>query len=242
MRKIIFITFGGPKEKFNNAVIRICNEAKNFLIFDEIYGFNDIDLKEDKEFWEKHGKFIENNKKGYGYWIWKPYLIQKKLLEINEDDILVYADCGCEINLDGKKRFLEYIYMLDNNPNNFGVISFQMKHLLEKIYTKKNILKWFKANEIIKNTGQFVACVQILKKNKHSSNIINTWVNNMIYHLINDDTYNEEQYFKENRHDQSIYSVIVKKFGSIKLSDETWFEEWDDGKNFPILAKRNYII
>lgn len=32
----------------------------------------------------------------------------------------------------------------------------------------------------------------------------------MIYHLINDDTDNEEQYFKENRHDQSIYSVIVK--------------------------------
>ena len=162
-------------------------------------------------------------------------------MEINEDDILVYADCGCEINLDGKTRFLEYIYMLDNNPNNFGIISFQMKHLLEKIYTKQKIFKWFKANEIIKNTGQFVGGVQILKKNKHSLNIINTWMNNMIYHLINDDTDNEEQYFKENRHDQSIYSVIVKKFGSIKLSDETWFENFDDGKNFPIFAKRNNI-
>ena len=58
----------------------------------------------------------------------------------------------------------------------------------------------------------------------------------MIYNLINDDTKNEENCFIENRHDQSIYSIIVKKFGSIKLNDET-YDFTDTTK--PILAKRN---
>ena len=157
-------------------------------------------------------------------------------MELNENVILVYADCGCEINPEGKNRFLEYINMLDNNPNNFGLISFRMPQYLEKKWTKQAVLKWFMATEKIKNTGQFLAGIQIIKKNKHSINIINTWYHNMIHQLINDDTKNEANYFIENRHDQSIYSIIVKKFGSIKLNDET-SDLTDTTK--PIFAKRN---
>lgn len=233
MRKFVFITFGGPKIRFEKPVNRICNEAKAFSIFDEIYGFDDNDLKKDNIFWEKHGNFIENNPRGYGYWIWKPYIIQKKLMELNENDILVYADCGCKMNVHGKPRFLEYIDMLDNNSNNFGLISFRMGNLLEKRWTKQAILKWFMATEKMKNTGQFLAGVQIIKKNKHSINIINTWYNNMIPQLINDDTKNEANYFIENRHDQSIYSIIVKKFGSIQIQDEPL--KYNDNTK-PILA------
>jgi hypothetical protein len=238
MRKFVFITFGGPKEKFNNALIRICKEANNFSIFDEICSFNDTHLKEDFMFWYKNGHFIEKNQRGYGYWIWKPYLIQKKLCELNEGDILVYADCGCEININGKQRFLEYISMLDSDPNEYGIISFQMEHL-EKKWTKKAIFDWFKVDESIKNSGQCVGGIQIIKKNKHSSNVVNEWVNNIRHELINDNTDNEDFCFIENRHDQSIYSIIVKKYGSIKLPDETYFEDWNNGINYPILAKRN---
>ena len=175
MRKFTFITFGGPKERFNHAVQRICNEAKQFEIFDEVYGYNDDDLKQDNNFWKKHGTFIENNSRGYGYWIWKSYLIQKKLNEIDEGDILVYADCGCELNLKGKPRFLEYIDLLDKNLKNYGIISFQMEHL-EKKYTKKIIFNWFDADDEIKNSGQCIGGIQIIKKNQHSVNIINEWV------------------------------------------------------------------
>ena len=238
MRKFVFITFGAPKKKFHNALSRIYNEAKQFSLFDEIICYDETELKKDEVFWSKNGSFIENNVRGYGYWIWKPYLIYKKLIDLNENDILVYADCGCEINVNGKKRFNEYIDMLDNNEDNYGIISFQMEHL-EKKWTKKAILEWFKVDENIKNTGMCVASIQIIKKNNHSMFVINEWMNNMKYELINDDILNEESYFIENRHDQSIYSIIVKKYGSIKLKDETWFNDWNYGINFPILVKRN---
>jgi hypothetical protein len=84
-----FITFGGPKFNYQNRVKRICYEATNLDFFDEIVGFTDIDLKNDTTFWAKHGEFIENNKRGYGYWLWKPFLIKKALEGINDNDILL---------------------------------------------------------------------------------------------------------------------------------------------------------
>jgi hypothetical protein len=128
--------------------------------------------------------------------------------------------------------------MFDNNSNNYGILSFQMNHLLEKTFTKKAILNWFRADDSIINTCQCLGGVQIIKKNKHTINIINTWMYNMRYELIDDYTNCENPDFIENRRDQSIYSLTVKKLGSVKLPDETWFEDLSDGINFSILAKR----
>lgn len=89
----IFITFGNPT--YHNSVKRICKEAENLDFFTKIYGFTEVDLKQDEYFWNNHGNFIENNNRGYGYWLWKSYLIQKELNRINENDILIYCDAGC---------------------------------------------------------------------------------------------------------------------------------------------------
>jgi hypothetical protein len=58
------------------------------------------------------------------------------------------------------------------------------------------------------------------------------------YHSISID---ESINFKQNRGDQSILSVLVNTYGSIKLKDETYFENsWDkDGKNYPFWATRH---
>jgi hypothetical protein len=76
-RKTVFVTFGGPTPNYHSAVDRICNEARSTNWFNEINGYKDSDLKSDTDFWNKHGQFIESNNRGYGYWIWKSYLIQK---------------------------------------------------------------------------------------------------------------------------------------------------------------------
>jgi hypothetical protein len=233
-----FMTFGGPTSNFHNSVRRICNEAENLQFFDNIYGFTEMDLKQDTDFWSKHGNFIENNQRGYGYWIWKSYLIQKELNKINENDILIYCDSGCQINSAGKDRLLEYIDMLNNNKENYGIISFQLE-FKELLYTKRKILEHFSID--YNNDLQNMATVLIMKKNNHSINIIDNWyISNCNYDLINDNTYNEDPNFIENRHDQSTLSILVNKYGSIKLIDETYFHpNWDTvGKEYPFLAKR----
>ena len=65
----------------------------------------------------------------------------------------------------------------------------------------------------------------------------------MDLYLINDDKTDEIPLFVDIRHDQSIFSVLVNKYGSIKIYDETYFEEFDSnwykqGRNYPLLARR----
>lgn len=235
-QKAKFITFGSPT--YYHGVKRICEEAKQLEFFDEIQGFTDVDLKKDV-FWEKHGNFIENNKKGYGYWIWKSYLIKKTLDELNENDILVYCDAGCEINKNGKNRLLEYVNMLLSNKQNYGLISFQLTYS-EIMYTKNAIFDHFECDKKSKQMLQCVATVQIIKKNDHSINLVNKWYESCCHkHLINDEIRQEHPSFIENRHDQSILSVLVNKYGSIKLFDETYCSNWENAKDFPFLAKRH---
>ena len=44
-------------------------------------------------------------------------IIKQSLLDISENDILIYCDAGCKINLKGKKRFDEYIDLLKIQMN-----------------------------------------------------------------------------------------------------------------------------
>ena len=233
-----FITFGGPTCNFHNNVNRICEEAKYMDVFDEITGFTECDLQNDKLFWEKHNEFIENNKRGYGYWIWKSYLIKKKISELNENDILIFCDAGCEININGKQRLLEYIDMLNYNKENYGIITFQLEYK-EYQFTKKSVFDTLQFNDT--NVFQNISGIIIIKKNNHSINIINEWYKYCEnYNLINDIIQVEDSNFIENRHDQSILSVLSNKYGSIKILDETYFSQnWEiDGFHYPFWAKR----
>ena len=65
--------------------------------------------------------------------------------------------------------------------------------------------------------------------------VIREWNKHLLYEWINDipDSHTSP------RHDQSIYSMVVKKYGSVRLPDETYYEDWSNGKHIPILAKRN---
>jgi hypothetical protein len=226
-----FITFGN--ELYYNSVRRICKEAQNLKFFNEIYGYSDKYLKKEEDFWLKHGHFLESNKRGYGYWLWKPYLIKTELDKMNENDILVYCDSGCQVNEQGKRRLHEYIDML--NTSEHGILSFQLE-FLEPLYTKNQV---FETLEFKKNVLQCMATVIILKKNANSSSIINEWYEHCEnYDLINDDNGKEDPRFIDHRHDQSILSVLVNKRGSLKITDETYFSNWNDGTNYPFLAKR----
>lgn len=245
-----FITFGGPTPIYHKRVVDICTQAsgKN-TPFTKIIGFNEKDLKNDPPFWQKHGNFIESNPRGYGYWLWKPYLIKKTLDSMDENEILVYADAGCFINMNENslKRFYEYVEMVKNSP--LGIISFQMtlpEFQYNKYHTIQNVLNDSLSNmeemHRILTNGQCHATVIFLCKKRHCVDIVNKWWEySQQYNLI-DDTHIENEYpeFKDHRHDQSIYSLLVKQMGSIFLKDETFFyPNWQiDGANYPFWATR----
>jgi hypothetical protein len=222
-----FITYGD--ENFVKSKERIVKEAKEFG-FDTIHAYGPDDMT--NEFKTRFSYILKHEKLG-GYELWKPYFLKKRLDEINMGDILVYADSGSTINLRGKGRFNQYVEML--NKTNTGFVSFIMPPYLEKDWATKEIFDYFNVtNEKIKNSGQLHATVFIIKKCPNSLNIINDYFKTVYnYPELFTDCFNQKQasYFRDNRHGQSILSILRKKHGTVILYDEAWFPKYGEGES-----------
>ena len=233
-----FITFGN--DKYNGAKKRIYKEAVQFSFFDNINIYEPEHI--DSNFKKKYNDILFQTR-GSGYWLWKSYFISKKLSEINFGDYLIYCDAGCTINKKGIPRLYEYIDMIEKSE--LGIISFQMG-FSEKKYTTSQVFDKLNINydSDILTSGQYVGGILIMKKCDNVLNIFNKFfeVIDSDHNLITDhyNKINQIPEFKDNRHDQSILSVIRKLYGSIVLSDETWFKNFnsEEALKIPFLATR----
>jgi hypothetical protein len=221
---IHLITYGD--NKYSESKKRIYNQAKSLGWFDTITLYSPEDL--DEEFKDNFKDILELPRGG-GYWIWKPYIIKKHMDMISDNDILIYIDAGCYINPAGVERFKEYIEMLNNREE--GCISFQMSQHKEKAWTTKEIFEHFNINndsDDILETGQIMATIKMFKKNANAVNIVSAWLNALYRNpLVFTDHYNKNNQcdgFIDNRHDQSVCSIICKLYKTIVIEDETYFE------------------
>jgi hypothetical protein len=216
-----FITYGD--QNYEKSKERIVGEAEQSGFFDTIKAFGPEDLSD--EFREQFKSVLEQPR-GAGYWIWKSHIILEELNKIDDGDFLIYLDAGCTINKHGQNRFNQYLEILNNSE--YGIISFQIKHL-EKVWTTKEIFERFAVNldSDIANSEQYVGGILIIKKNKHSMYIFNKCLKVISENpLLVTDHYNgdQEPYFRDNRHDQSLLSIIRKIYGSVVIKDETYGE------------------
>jgi len=238
--KIAFLTFGGGSENYYGAVQRICRQATEFNLFKKIYGFTDHDLKKDTEWWNKHGEFVNKNKRGYGYWVWKAYLIKKVMQEMQMGDLVLYTDVGCELNINGRDRMIEYIKLVMEND------TLAMKlHLSEKQYTKMDLMDVLNCPIEHREDGQIESGIIFMKKTDKNMKILDEIISlyeKDNYHFVDDtpSVKENDKIFVEHRHDQSILSLIFKKHNCYSIPDETFYHpDWERGINFPILAARN---
>lgn len=239
-RKLVFLTFGGPSSNYIKRVKTLCEQASNFGRFDRVIGATDRILRSDSVFWKKNGVFMNINARGYGYYIWKPFLIQKILNQLNDGDILVYMDSGCTLNVQGIRRFDEYLEMI-TKPGP-GMISFHMAHLPEIQYSKRALIEYLETTSTDLRSGQYVGGIQMMCKSPNTVKLVNNWYSIANRHELIDDSRHpggEHGSFIDHRHDQSIYSLLVKKYGTISIPDETYFgSDWGEGNAFPFLATR----
>jgi hypothetical protein len=210
MNKINFITFGSHNN-YIDAGIRLINQAKNLNVFDNIKLFTIDDLKNDYNFWVTHNNFILNNSRGFGYWLWKPFLIKKSMDQMNDDDILLYLDSGCEIDISEKDYFLE---CLETVKKDYIVGTCGKTNV--KNSCKMDLLLLLNMNkDIYLNSRMHQAGANLILICKETRKLINEWYelcNN--YHLIDDSTSISKNLneYDEHRHDQSIYCLLTKKY------------------------------
>ena len=86
------MTYGSGK--YVPSMARLVQEAKATGEFDVVHGFAREDI--DQDFARANAGTL-SQKRGDGFWLWKPYFVQRVMREEMEaGDVLFYADAGCE--------------------------------------------------------------------------------------------------------------------------------------------------
>ena len=236
--KIHFFTFGDSNFRLQKKHLIKVAEYSNF--FDEIYAYSPKDI--DRKFYQNF-KVVLNQKRGAGYWLWKYYFINKIIENSKKGDIVIYLDAGSSINYHAEKRYKEYLDII--NSSELGSVSFnEMEYNLEFKWTNKEIFSYFKCenNKTLLNSPQLNASALLFKNNEHTKNYLEEFIKTIIFdpYLITDKyDQNQNEGFIENRHDQSISSVIKKIHGSHLLENENQFQDNIEKQyDFPFLTVR----
>jgi hypothetical protein len=224
---ISFISFA-DSIKNQEAAKRIEHEAKSFNYFSNITIYNENLL--DQEFYENHFNFMQKNRRGFGYWIWKPQILIQELNKINFGDSLVYADAGCTLNPKGISRLNEYVEL----SKKYGIVGFQ-NGMEERIWTKNDL---FILLNYTKFSTQVLTGAYVMTKTEKTIEFAKLWGEICLkdnYRYVNDSKSLSINYilFKEHRHDQSIFSILIRQYVGLILNNEIQLN-----LNFPIYASR----
>jgi len=245
--KVHFLTFGGGGQPYRDAVKRISGQAYRSGWFDAIYPVTDDEIFNiNKDWTERHRDFIFRNKRGYGYWIWKPFLMMELMRKINYGDLLIYVDAGAEINIKGGERYYELQALASQND----FVAFELEHKALS-WTKGDLFAslGISLDDPVAAERQVMGGVMFLRKTTLTLQVLNHWAllcETCNYGLLDDSisVSPNDANFKEHRHDQSIFSLLVRMLGcSIVLPDETYFPDvWrKEGyhRDAPIQTLRN---
>ncbi len=117
--KTIFLTFADSR--MQKSLNRIHNQAADMRAYDNILCADENWL--DRNFVDRHKKYLKPGVRGFGYWCWKPQIVKQILENMAIGDVLQYTDAGCHLNPMGRARLIEYFELVNNSP--IGVLGFQ---------------------------------------------------------------------------------------------------------------------
>jgi hypothetical protein len=175
-------------------------------------------------------------------------IIKQELELINENDIIVYLDAGSSINKYANDKFNQYIEMLNNSPYGFlgfttdGGRNFITQELIDYFNKDKFVID----NTLLENFN-YISGHLIIQKNDHSRLIMNEYEKVLTYdkYLITDkyNKINKKLYltFKDNRHEQSILSLLFKLYGCVQVTDPHYFGDQEKGLNNPESKKYPFL-
>jgi hypothetical protein len=231
-------------------------EAEKSGLFDRVIAETNRTLERRHEnFWITHKTFLtsKNNARGFGRFLWKPYLINYWLGKLESNDILLYLDAGCQLNLDSRQpidRFIEYTNLCASR----GGLAFQMLNnqfgnlpLREENWSSHVLMDAARLSVEMRLSNQIEANVIFLTASQENLRFTKEWLDFAVmddYRLLNDHPAGREYElpsFIENRHEQSIFSVLTKSRGGFVIPNETRFSlQWSTrGANYPIWTIRN---
>lgn len=210
--KLNLITFATPgflpqaQSLARSALEAGFNDAK-------IFGLSDL---QGSDFAVRNSAIL-HQKRGSGYWLWKPFIIQEQITKLQSDEIIFYCDAG-----------RNSYYQFDSFPSNLvdhvikGTEGFLLGPAVShygniKTWTKRDCLKIMDAdNNEMCEKPQISATWSLWRHTESALRFLNAWLEfaedarclTDIPNVLGDPNYTE---FRDHRHDQSIVSILAHK-------------------------------
>lgn len=194
----------------SNAYYR---EVRDYLVesarkkgfFDKVVCY-DVDCMIDEDFRRKNAEILKE-KRGAGLWLWKVYFIEKAFREeCKEGDFLFYCDAASYF-------FRSARPLLDSIKQDVFAVNVPYK---EEEYTKKEVFDILDlCGDDYEKTRQFHASFMGFKKNPFTETFINEWFTlcqnkEVLCDIV--DKKEQKANFIDHRFDQSIFSLLCKKY------------------------------
>ncbi len=213
--KKIFIAYADAALAY--SLKRIGRQARQLNVFDEVILYTPADLSD-----ELTAHPLMQHRRGGGYWLWKPWLIQKTLREHEPGDVVVYADAGSTLR---KSPEWERLFGL---MEHYDTLCFQYAETVPefaywgntctriKYWTKKSALTYL--DNYFQDTGYRENCKimggLLFMKNPDNS-LLRQWLDISLNHpeLIVDPTEEElkeqDPGFAYHKHEQSFLTALA---------------------------------
>ena len=175
-------------------------------------------------------KDILFRKKGAGFWLWKPYIILRTLVEkMSFGDVLMYEDAGSYLVQDAGPL----LKLAMESPQ--GIVVFQLQ-LFEKYYTKRDTFVTMQMDypAIDKYSYQTLGSFLALRKDCATLQFVMEWLAySSDTRCVTDDPnkmgLQNYEGFVGHRHDQSVLSLLSRKWGILQHRDPSNHgkDDWD---------------
>ena len=193
-------------DKFIKQKLFAIRAAKYIGGFDEVISRSPANI--DPNFFQENIAILKQ-KRGAGYWLWKPYFIYQVLSCMDFGDYLFYSDSGA--------YFLKNVGVLisELEKTNQDIMGFELP-LIEEQWTKKELLINLDClDDRFTKTNQMLASFMLIKNSIDSLRFFKRYLE-LSCDIDNiTDSYqkgvSQDNHFIEHRHDQSIFSLLYKK-------------------------------
>ena len=194
---VVYLNFSSPS--FRISQLRNSQHAAHTMLFPYVISYTELDIQH----------LIQSNPVmkhpiGFGYWAWKPYLIYATMISTNAKTI-VYCDSGSRfsVQLAATLRFGDnHDFTTTFSPSNY-----------ECSWTKGDIYEHFGVNIENDKTTQRLCHWIIIRNNDKTRALVHEWMMLAYNSQLITDAQSEAEnhpFFIENRHDQSIFSMLSK--------------------------------
>lgn len=239
--QLFFCSFGDSRYAASRE--RLQEQVEEFNLFDSIHLYNEYDLP--TSFRDDFQEYLSADIRGFGYWVWKPFIILDTLAKMDDGDVLLYVDMGSHLNSQGKEKLLDYWKEVKENESGFLVSQLEPVRK-ECFWTKGDLLDYFRIRgKEEMYSPQYQSGVIFIRKEPKTVALVKAWLD-MYYEnfYLVDDTPSlspNEGGFVENRHDQSVLSLLLKRHGtSVIPLEEVDRPSWNLFSRFyPVLIKRD---